>query len=208
MRLALTATATKRVAQDIMERLDIKARNTVRLPSSRKNLILSVAYFPYPDDGYSEKLKALLESLPLLAKGGSVIIYVSKRQLAVTLANDLLRNGYNAKAYHSAIDDREEVENWFLRTKDSPEKEISPIVVGTTAFGMGIDKSDVRSVVHFDLSRSVEDYVQGKYYCAAAAVRALSYFFVLLALILSCTVLYSSLKVTYLYLKLMKCFLP
>jgi ATP-dependent DNA helicase RecQ len=165
VRLALTATATKRVAQDIMERLDIKARNTVRLPSSRKNLVLSVAYFPYPDDGYSEKLKTLLESLPLLAKGGSVIIYVSKRQLAVTLANDLLLSGYNAKAYHSAIANREEVENWFLRAEDNPDKEMSPIVVGTTAFGMGIDKSDVRSVVHFDLSRSVEDYVQGKYCC-------------------------------------------
>lgn len=171
-----------------MERLDIKARNTVRLPSSRKNLILNVERFRYPDDGYSEKFKVLLESLPELAKGGSVIIYVSRRQLAVSLAYDLSKNGYNAQPYHSMITNREEVENWFLKKRviEIPE-ESSPIVVGTTAFGMGIDKSDVRSVVHFDLSRSVEDYVQGTYssFCPCT----LLFIFVLYFLFLFCSFL-------------------
>ena len=194
VRLALTATATKRVAKDILERLDIKTSNTVQLPSIRNNLLLSVKSFSYPYDTYEQKLKTLLHYLPLLTNGGSAIIYVNKQQLAEKLAKDLLKKGYNTRAYHSGIPNREEVEQWFLRKNDidiipatstssstSTSKikdgkslstpissssssffsSSSPIVVGTTAFGMGIDKSDVRSVIHFDLSRSVEDYVQG-----------------------------------------------
>ena len=161
MRLALTATANKRVAQDIVERLNIKVQNIVQLPSSRKNLILSVRSFSYPSDGYGEKLDALLDALPGLANGGSAIIYVNKQNLAERLALDLRDNGYSARAYHSKISNREEVEHWFL--KKHREADGAPIVVGTTAFGMGIDKSDVRSVIHFDMPRSVEDYVQGVY---------------------------------------------
>ena len=175
VRLALTATATKRVAKDILERLDIKNSNTIQLPSLRKNLLLSVKSFSYPNDKYQEKLEVLLDRLPSLTNGGSAIIYVNKQQLAEKLASDLLNKGYNTRAYHSGIKDREEVEQWFLRknskisiqsnpNSNSNTKKISlssPIVVGTTAFGMGIDKSDVKSVIHFDLSRSVEDYVQG-----------------------------------------------
>ena len=165
VRLALTATATKRVAQDIVERLNIKVQNIIQLPSSRKNLILSVQSFSYPQDGYREKLDALLEALPGLAHGGSAIIYVNKQNIAERLAQDLRDSGYSARAYHSMISNREEVEQWFLRKPtaqaSSRDGNKAPIVVGTTAFGMGIDKSDVRSVIHFDLPRSVEDYVQG-----------------------------------------------
>ena len=198
VRLALTATATKRVANDILERLGIKSTNIVQLPSVRKNLILSVKSFSYPKDGYTEKLEILLKNLPYLAQGGSAIIYVNKQIIAERLASDLAKKGYNSRAYHSGLSNREEIEKWFLREnenengrninenesgqsskngKNSVSKkklntennnvgngnELAPIVVGTTAFGMGIDKSNVRSVVHFDLSRSVEDYVQGKY---------------------------------------------
>lgn len=169
VRLALTATATKRVAQDIVERLNIKVQNIIQLPSSRKNLILSVRSFSYPSDGYGEKLDALLDALPGLANGGSAIIYVNKQNLAERLALDLRDSGYSARAYHSLISNREEVEQWFLKKRAPPalggsrdrEGDRAPIVVGTTAFGMGIDKSDVRSVIHFDMPRSVEDYVQG-----------------------------------------------
>ena len=121
-------------------------------------------YFSYPNDGYSVKLNALLNYLPDLANGGSVIIYVNTIQQAENVSNDLNLYGYNTKAYHSLTPNRIEVEEWFLMDKrlpgESPRRK-SPIVVGTTAFGMGIDKSNVRSVVHFDQSRSVEDYVQG-----------------------------------------------
>ena len=171
MRLALTATATKRVAQDIVERLHIKVQNIVQLPSSRKNLILSVRSFSYLQDGYREKLDALLNALPGLADGGSAIIYVNKQNLAERLSQDLRESGYSAKAYHSKISNREEVEHWFLRKSSaqlsSHEGDRAPIVVGTTAFGMGIDKSDVRSVIHFDMPRSVEDYVQGLSDCCS-----------------------------------------
>lgn len=164
VRLALTATATQRVTQDILNRLGISAQNIVQLPSSRKNLLLSMKYFSYPNDGYSVKLNALLNSLPDLANGGSVIIYVNTILQAENLSIDLNLKGYNTKAYHSLTPNRVEVEEWFLMDKTVPGESShikSPIVVGTTAFGMGIDKSDVRSVVHFDQSRSVEDYVQG-----------------------------------------------
>ena len=173
MRLALTATATKRVAQDIVERLHIKVQNIVQLPASRKNLILSVRSFSYPQDGYREKLDALLEALPGLADGGSAIIYVNKQNSAERLSQDLRDSGYSARAYHSKIPNREEVEHWFLRKSSasaqpsSREGDRAPIVVGTTAFGMGIDKSDVRSVIHFDMPRSVEDYVQGLRDCCS-----------------------------------------
>jgi hypothetical protein len=95
---------------------------------------------------------------------GATIIYVNKQKAAIDLANDLVGQGYAAKAYHGGMDstDREAVEAWFLgRSRDQASSSSSPIVVGTTAFGMGVDRSDIRHVIHYDISRSVEDYIQG-----------------------------------------------
>jgi ATP-dependent DNA helicase RecQ len=158
VRLALTATATKRVAHDILERLGIDAQNAVRLPSVRTNLALYVQRFEYPKDSYEERLKYLLEVLPSIIENGAAIIYVSRQKLAERLAADLVSKRLNAKAYHGGMDteQREAVESWFL-SRDGGANKNAPIVVGTTAFGMGIDKSDIRAVVHFDLPRSVEE---------------------------------------------------
>jgi ATP-dependent DNA helicase RecQ len=186
VRLALTATATKRVAQDILERLGISESNLIQLPSSRRNLDLKVKSFEYPFDGYQERLRVLLQTLPDITKDGAAIIYVNKKVVAEKLSLALNRKGFNARPYHSGIENRQEVEQWFLNKNNSQDnnehmdesyhnedgsvneeafnrskKYKSPIVVGTTAFGMGIDKSDIRAIVHFDMPRCVEDYVQG-----------------------------------------------
>jgi ATP-dependent DNA helicase RecQ len=183
VRLALTATATKRVAQDILERLDISENNLIQLPSSRRNLDLKVKSFKYPFDGYQERLRVLLETLPDITKDGAAIIYVNKKAVAERLSLALNRKGFNARPYHSGIENRQEVEQWFLNKNNNQDsnqhgdkkydgsmndesfnrnkKNRNPIVVGTTAFGMGIDKSDIRAIVHFDMPRCVEDYVQG-----------------------------------------------
>jgi ATP-dependent DNA helicase RecQ len=159
IRLALTATATSRVAQDILEKLDISQDDVVRLPSLRRNIQLAVKPLVWGEDGYEDRLAALLTFLP---RCGSHIVYVSRQKLAERLAADLRAEGFSAKAYHAGMtgEAREEVEGWFLR-RVGDTKGGDPIVVGTVAFGMGIDKKDIRGVVHFDMPRSVEDYVQG-----------------------------------------------
>ncbi len=153
VRLALTATATTRVSADILDKLEISPNNVVHLPSIRRNLHLAVRAFAYPHDGYDERLAVLLENIETLTGGGAAIVYVTKQKLAERLAEDLQEQGLNARAYHAGMttEDREDVEYWFLSRKKSYSK--APIVVGTVAFGMGIDKSDIRSVVHFDLPR-------------------------------------------------------
>ena len=185
VRLALTATATSRVADDILDKLEIKRQDVVRLPSLRKNIQLSVESFKWPDDGYEPRLECLLRFLRrherLGGQGGgfgACIVYVSRQKLAERLAADLLAMGLDARPYHAGMrsEERLAVENWFLGRGDSMEQgrgqgrgrpaceysfNNTPLVVGTVAFGMGIDKSDIRGVIHFDLPRSVEDYVQG-----------------------------------------------
>lgn len=81
---------------------------------------------------------------------------------------DLISQGYVAKAYHAGMEtnEREQVEHWFLNqdrqaVSDDDNVVPSPIVVGTIAFGMGVDRKNVRNVIHYDLSRSIEDWVQG-----------------------------------------------
>ena len=102
VRLALTATATKRVVSDILEKLEIHDNNVIQMPSSRRNLDLCVRAFAYPHDGYEDRLKVLLDSLESLTGGGAAIIYVSRQKLAERLAKDLVTKGrVNAKAYHA-----------------------------------------------------------------------------------------------------------
>ena len=174
VRLALTATATTRVARDIVDKLGIQASDCLRLPSLRTNIKLNVRALPWPNDGYEQRFASLLSFLSSLPTIGAAIVYVNRQRLAERVAADLLASGYDARAYHAGMDsdERKAVESWFLTDEGAAGrdghqrtgllgKEGAPIVVGTVAFGMGIDKRDIRSVVHFDLPRSVEDYVQG-----------------------------------------------
>lgn len=143
--LALTATATPKVLDDICRTFDLHVR--VRTPFFRPNLVLHARTVTQPE----EKLTALR---PLLGQGPSVI-YVTLQRSAERLAAELACLGFPARPYHAGLDAevRAETQDWFLRSREG-------IVVATIAFGMGIDKGDIRTVVHYDPPKSLESYSQ------------------------------------------------
>lgn len=144
--LALTATATPRVADDIQNRLEFKKRNVFRMSFERKNLAYMVCY---TDDKISELLK-LVRAVP-----GSVIVYTRNREKTVDTAKWLTDNGYPALHYHAGLYQTDKDERQRLWQTGQVR-----IMVATNAFGMGIDKPDVRLVVHIDTPDSVEAYFQ------------------------------------------------
>ena len=147
--LALTATATPRVRSDIERALRMK--RPVRFVGSfdRPNLIWAVR----PVRRAGDKLAEIRRTL----KGGSVarLVYASTRRRVETIRGDLARHGRRAEAYHAGLPapERARVQAYFL---ENP----APVVVATNAFGMGIDRADVRLVVHDQLPGSLEDYYQ------------------------------------------------
>lgn len=144
--LALTATATKKVISDIQEKLEFKNGAVFKKSFARENL----AYVVLKDEN---KLKKLLDIFTNVQ--GSGIVYVKNRRLAKELALFLKRNRISADFYHAGL-------NSELRSakQDAWMQNKTRILVSTNAFGMGIDKSDVRAVVHFDLPESLEAYFQ------------------------------------------------
>ncbi|MEM7602685.1 MAG: RecQ family ATP-dependent DNA helicase, partial [Verrucomicrobiota bacterium] len=147
--LALTATATPRVASQIRERFNIAERDQTQTGFSRPNLIFGV--HPCAE---SERDEALVEKIASQTPGAS-IVYVTLQQTAERVAGVLKQAGLDARAYHAGMKDehRAEVQDGFM--SGSIE-----IVVATIAFGMGIDKSDIRHVYHYNLPKSLENYVQ------------------------------------------------
>lgn len=146
--LALTATATNNVASDIKEKLafDPKGSKHFQKSFARENIHFSVLE-------RSVKETTLLELLKRYS--GSAIVYVRNRGKTVQIANYLQRRGHSADFYHAGLSPEERTkkqENWISDRK--------PIIVSTNAFGMGIDKSNVRLVVHMDLPDSLEAYYQ------------------------------------------------
>ena len=144
--LALTATATKSVEKDILQKLNFKTQNVFRKSFERKNLSYVVLY-------EEDKLKRLLKVISNVK--GTGIIYARTRKRTQDIANLLIKNKVKAEFYHAGLNPaaRSTVqENWM--------KEKTRIVVATNAFGMGIDKGNVRFVVHFDSPESVEAYYQ------------------------------------------------
>ena len=145
--IALTATATERVREDIIDQLDIRDGKTFLSSFNRKNLTYSV--LPKRD-----QFGTLLE---LLAKhrGESAIIYCFSRKGTEELVADLNDEGFSALPYHAGLDPpvRRMNQERFIRDE-------TPIIVATIAFGMGIDKPDVRLIVHYDMPKSVEGYYQ------------------------------------------------
>jgi len=145
--IALTATADKLVRKDIIERLNIN--NAERFISSfnRPNIFYSV----------EPKRKSYAQLLDYLdkRKDESGIIYCLSRVSTDSLAADLRDEGFSALAYHAGLDKqtRDKHQNLFL-------KDETKIIVATIAFGMGIDKSNVRFVVHMDLPKNIESYYQ------------------------------------------------
>lgn len=145
--MALTATATQRVRQDILRQLVMPKAQVFVSSFNRPNL----TYHIRPKlDMFPQLLKLLKEH-----EGASTIIYSFSRKDTESLALQLNHKGYKTLAYHAGLpaQERKRVQESFIRDEVS-------IIVATIAFGMGIDKPDVRLVVHTDLPKTIEGYYQ------------------------------------------------
>ena len=144
--LALTATATPEVVKDIQQRLAFKEENVFRMSFERKNL----AYIVRRTESKQEELLHILKHVD-----GSAIVYAHNRKRTKEYAQLLNENGITATFYHAGLNNE---------TKDQRQKSWvkgeTRVMVATNAFGMGIDKPDVRLVVHVDIPDSPEAYFQ------------------------------------------------
>ena len=144
--LALTATATPEVVDDIQDKLLFARKNVLRKSFQRDNL----AYIVRKAEDKEKQLLAILERVP-----GTSVVYVRNRKRTREVAELLLRNGVSAEFFHAGLD--EEVKDAVQRRWTEGE---TRVIVATNAFGMGIDKADVRTVIHMDLPDSLEAYFQ------------------------------------------------
>ena len=144
--LALTATATPEVVKDIQTRLDFREENVFRMSFERKNL----AYMVRQTDNKTQELLHILRKVP-----GSAIIYVRNRRRTKEITELLVNEDITADFYHAGLDNAVK----DIRQKRWQNGEVR-VMVATNAFGMGIDKPDVRIVLHLDLPDSLEAYFQ------------------------------------------------
>ncbi|MFI6047143.1 DNA helicase RecQ [Nocardia sp. NPDC051321] len=147
-RIALTATATAKTSDEIVQRLDLGAARRFVASFDRPNIQYRIEPKNKPD-------RQLLEFIRTEHAGDAGIVYCLSRNSVEKTAAFLTENGVSAVPYHAGLDNRTRAENQtrFLR-------EDGLVVVATIAFGMGIDKPDVRFVAHLDLPKSVEGYYQ------------------------------------------------
>lgn len=145
--LALTATATAKVVDDIQYRLGFKAHNVYQSSFERKNVTYNVLH---EADKYGV-LRRKLESM----SEGSAIVYVRNRKRSQVIADWLNSVGITATFYHAGLDAKTRDERQDLWMKGKVK-----VIAATNAFGMGIDKPDVRLVIHMDLPDSIEAYFQ------------------------------------------------
>lgn len=145
--LALTATATPRVAADIRQSFSIADADAVQTGFYRPNLHLLFAPAQDPDQALLRKLDE--------NESGPTIVYVTLQKTAEHVAALLADKGYPAQAYHAGLKNelRREVQDWFMASDNA-------IAVATIAFGMGIDKNNIRFVYHYNLPKSLENYAQ------------------------------------------------
>lgn len=145
--IALTATATKKVRQDIIDQLDLSRAKIFVSSFNRHNLTYSIT----SKNNSFEKLINILQK----HKGHPAIIYCFSRKDTEKLALDLREEGFSCLPYHAGLDNniRKQTQDKFIR--DEVE-----IIAATIAFGMGIDKPDVRLIVHYDLPKTLEGYYQ------------------------------------------------
>lgn len=151
--LALTATATPEVVDDIQERLAFREKNVLRKSFLRSNL----SYVVRQTNKKADEIVHILSKVP-----GSAIVYVRNRQRAQELAAYLNAKGLSADFYHAGLNSKErsiKQEAW-KKFKGERESQAIRVIVATNAFGMGIDKSDVRVVIHHDLPDTIEAYFQ------------------------------------------------
>lgn len=144
--MALTATATEEVQADIMDKLEMRNPKVFLQSFARANL----SYSSFKEENKERKLLQILKNVP-----GTGIVYVRTRKRTKELADWLNRQGVRALAYHAGLPfkDRADRQTSWIRNQVR-------VVVATNAFGMGIDKPDVRSVIHYDLPATLEAYYQ------------------------------------------------
>jgi ATP-dependent DNA helicase RecQ len=146
--LLLTATATRRVQRDMAQKFAIHPEHIVQTGFYRSNLDIDLI----PTQAHEKlgKLQNILNDTQ-----GASIVYVTQQKTAEDVANALRADGYSVAAYHAGLGNeiRSRIQADFMTSK-------TRIIVATIAFGMGIDKSDIRLVVHFDLPKSIENYSQ------------------------------------------------
>ncbi len=145
--IALTATATERVREDIIGQLDLQRGQVFLSSFNRDNLSYSVQ----PKDN----ARGLLISLLQQKRNQSTIIYCFSRQETEDTAADLNARGFVTRPYHAGLDSETR-----RRTQEDFVRDRVPIIAATIAFGMGIDKPDIRLVVHYSLPKSLEGYYQ------------------------------------------------
>ncbi|HEX7395652.1 MAG TPA: DNA helicase RecQ, partial [Anaerolineaceae bacterium] len=145
--MALTATATPRVREDIQASLRFESSNEFIASFDRPNLLIEV----------TPKTNSLAQTVEFLErfKNQSGIIYCFTRKQVDTLAALLANKGYSVRPYHAGLEDDERRHNQELFIRDDVQ-----IMVATIAFGMGIDKPNVRFILHYDLPKSLEGYYQ------------------------------------------------
>ena len=144
--LALTATATPQVTDDIQDKLGFKEKNVISMSFFRQNL----SYVVRKTENKLMELKHILDHVP-----GSGIVYVRNRAGTKEVADFLNANGIPATHYHAGLDQVVKDERQKAWTENRYR-----VVVATNAFGMGIDKPDVRTVIHMDIPSSIEAYFQ------------------------------------------------
>ncbi|MBS1608314.1 MAG: DNA helicase RecQ [Bacteroidetes bacterium] len=148
--IALTATATPKVQSDIIKNLDLRNPHIYTSSFNRANLYYEIQ----PKIKKEQTLKSIVKFISQ-NKGKSGIIYTTNRKTTEELAELLQKNDVKAVAYHAGIDGkiRAERQDQFLN-------EDMQVIVATIAFGMGIDKPDIRFVIHYNIPKSIENYYQ------------------------------------------------
>jgi len=151
--LLLTATATKKVKHDMAQRFAIASNDIVQTGFYRANLNLDVV--PTASADKDQQLLHVLRQQTSLNPTSSGIVYVTLQKTAEQVAQLLQVQGMAAQAYHAGLNDerRQRIQQDFMQGTVH-------VVVATIAFGMGIDKADIRFVIHYDLPKSIENYSQ------------------------------------------------
>ncbi|GAW26118.1 putative ATP-dependent DNA helicase recQ [Rosellinia necatrix] len=147
--ICLTATATPRVAEDVRKAFNIKESNVFRTSPYRPNLQLHAEVVPTKKDKFPRLLKFLK------THDGPTLVYVTTQKQTEELVSKLSREGHDASAFHAGlpVDKKSQTQDAFMAGK-------TRIVVATIAFGMGIDKADIRNILHYDISSTIEEYSQ------------------------------------------------
>lgn len=148
--IALTATATPKVQSDIIKNLNMTDHNTFVSSFNRENLFYEVR----PKGKKDQTLRQIVQIIKTLPNK-SGIIYVQSRKTAEDIAQMLVVNDIKAAPYHAGLDAKTR-----SKTQDDFLMEEIDVIVATIAFGMGIDKPDVRFVIHYDIPKSIENYYQ------------------------------------------------